>query len=83
MRCTCCNATLTDYEVTLRHAVSKQFIEMCSGCLKDTEIPIQVRNDLMSGVDLDVVESLLDGDDDDFYDEPTDTDDYDEYWNER
>jgi hypothetical protein len=34
-------------------------------------------------VDLDVVESLLDGDDDDFYDEPTDTDDYDEYWNER
>ena len=82
MRCTCCNATLTDFEVTLRHAVTKKFIEMCSDCLKDTNIPLQVRNDLMREIDLDMVENLLDGDDDDFYDEPNDND-YDEYWEER
>jgi hypothetical protein len=82
MRCTCCNATLTDYEVTLRHAVSKQFIEMCSLCLKDTEIPLQVRSDLLSEVDLDMVETLLDGDDAEFYDEVED-DYYKDIWDER
>ena len=82
MRCTCCNATLTDYEVTLKHAVSKQFIEMCSSCLKDTNIPIEVRYDLMSEVDTDLVEELLDGDDGDFYDEHED-DYYKDIWDER
>lgn len=82
MRCTCCNATLTDYEVTLKHAVSKQFIEMCSACLKDTNIPVEVRYDLMSEVDTDLVEDLLDGNDDDFYEEPED-DLYKDMWDER
>ena len=70
MRCSCCNEALTDYEVTLRHAVTKKFLEMCGNCLEDTNIPIQVRNDLLSEVDLDMVEDLLDGDDSDFYDVP-------------
>ncbi len=82
MRCSCCNAVLTDYEVTLRHAVTKKFIEMCGNCLKDTNIPIQVRNDLLSEMDLDAVEELLDGDDSDFYDEPED-DYYKDIWDER
>lgn len=82
MRCICCNTALSDYEGTLRHAETKQYIEMCGACLKDTNIPLLVRNDLLSEVDLDMVESLLDGDDDDFYDEPNDND-YDEYWEER
>lgn len=82
MRCSCCNTALTDYEVTLRHAVSKQFIEMCVLCLKDTEIPIQVRSDLLSEVDLDMVEELLDGDDSEFYEEPDD-DYYKDIWDER
>lgn len=82
MRCTCCNATLTDYEVTWRHAVSKQFVEICSACIKDTNIPIEVRYDLMSEVDTDLVEELLDGDDGDFYDEPED-DYYKDIWDER
>ena len=82
MRCTCCNAILTDYEVTLRHAVTKKFIEMCGQCLKDTNIPIQVRPDLLSEIDLDMVEDLLDGDDSDFYDEPED-DYYKDIWDER
>ncbi len=82
MRCSCCDAILSDYEVTLRHAVTKKFIEMCGNCLKDTNIPIQVRNDLLSEVDLDMVEDLLDGDDSDFYDEPED-DYYKDIWDER
>lgn len=82
MRCSCCNAVLTDYEVTLRHAVTKKFLEMCGNCLKDTNIPIQVRNDLLSEMDLDAVEELLDGDDADFYDEPED-DYYKDIWDER
>ena len=82
MRCLCCNTTLSDYEVTLRHAVTKKFIEMCGNCLKDTNIPVQVRSDLLSEVDLDMAETLLDGEDDCFYDEPNDND-YDEYWEER
>ena len=82
MRCSCCNEALTDYEVTLRHAVTKKFLEMCGNCLKDTNIPIQVRNDLLSEMDLDAVEELLDGDDADFYDEPED-DYYKDIWDER
>jgi len=81
-RCGCCNEALTDYEVTLRHAVTKKFLEMCGNCLKDTNIPIQVRNDLLSEMDLDAVEELLDGDDTDFYDEPED-DYYKDIWDER
>ena len=82
MRCSCCNEALTDYEVTLRHAVTKKFLEMCGNCLKDTNIPIQVRNDLLSEMDLDAMEDLLDGDDAEFYDEPED-DYYKDIWDER
>ena len=55
---------------------------MCSLCLKDTEIPLQVRSDLLSEVDLDMVETLLDGDDAEFYEEPED-DYYKDIWDER
>lgn len=83
MKCTVCNADLSDYEMTIRHAVSKQFLDTCKKCLSDIgNIPLQVRPDLLSEIDLDIVEDLLDGDDSDFYDEPNDND-YDEYWEER
>ena len=82
-RCLCCNADLTDSETTIRHAVTKKFLDTCMTCIRDIgNLPIQVRPDLLSEVDMDMVEDLLDGDDADFYDEVND-DDYDEYWEER
>jgi hypothetical protein len=81
MRCTCCNAALNDYESTIRHGITRQFLEMCSTCLKsvDAYIPIQARNDLLSESDIESVELL----EDDNYNESYDDSDIDDYWNER
>lgn len=46
MRCTCCNKTLNDYESTLRHAVTNEFLDMCSVCIKDVGIDFKGRTDL-------------------------------------
>ena len=86
MKCTVCGENLTDYEVTIRHAITKQFLDTCKKCIADIgNIPIQVRPDLLSEMDLDAVESLLDGDDEDFYDDGNDLEDdyYNDMWNER
>jgi hypothetical protein len=83
MRCQCCNTALDDYESTMRHAITRQFLEMCGTCLRtvDAYIPVQVRNDLMSEADTGNLESLMDNIDD-FTDDGSD-DDMDDYWNER
>jgi hypothetical protein len=33
MKCVCCNKTLSDYEATLRHAETHEFLDTCTGCL--------------------------------------------------
>ena len=86
MKCTVCGEILSDYEVTIRHAITKQFLDTCKKCLSDIgNIPIQVRADLLSEMDLDAIDSLLDGDDSDFYDESDNPEDdyYSDMWNER
>lgn len=85
MKCTVCNTDLSDYEMTIRHAETKQFLDTCKKCLSDIgNIPLMVRPDLLSEMDLDAVDSLLDGDDEDFYKDEEDLEDgLDEYWNER
>jgi hypothetical protein len=67
----------------MRHAITKQFLEMCGTCLRtvDAYIPVQVRNDLLSDSDTGSLESLMDNIDD-FTGEDGD-EDMDEYWNER
>jgi len=81
MRCICCNTALNDYESTVRHGITRQFLEMCSTCLKsvDAYIPIQVRHDLISEGDTGNCELL----DDDEYIEEFDDDGIDDYWEER
>lgn len=81
MRCICCNAALNDYESTIRHGITRQFLEMCSICLKsvDAYIPMQVRNDLLSENDTGNIELLEDDD----YIEDYDDDDIEDYWKER
>ena len=82
-RCIVCNAVLTETEATIRHAVSKQFLDTCMSCIKDIgNLPIQMRPELLSEMDLDMVEELLEGDDGEFYDEPED-DYYKDIWDER
>ena len=81
MRCSCCNAQLSDYESTLRHAITKKFVELCSVCLKDTGIPLQVRNDLIGESDT-ALEDLIDDYEDKTFTE-VDDDDYSDYWSER
>ena len=81
MRCSCCNADLTDYESTLRHGVTRQFLELCQTCINsmDFKLPIIGRSDLMSEMDTTLSENLFE--DDEYLIE--DSDDYDEYWDER
>lgn len=47
MRCSVCNKNLTDYESTLRHAITGDFLDTCKGCLKELDIPTKGRLDLM------------------------------------
>jgi hypothetical protein len=46
MRCDCCNRLLSDYEATLRHAVTNEFMNTCNRCLDGLEIPTRGRPDL-------------------------------------
>jgi uncharacterized metal-binding protein YceD (DUF177 family) len=46
VRCDCCNRLLSDYEATLRHAVTNEFINTCNRCLDGLEIPTRGRPDL-------------------------------------
>lgn len=39
MRCSCCNAPLSDFESTQRHAVSLEFLDTCNKCLEGLNIP--------------------------------------------
>lgn len=80
-RCGCCNESLSDYEVTIRHAITKQFVEMCSICLKNSGIPVQIRPDLMGEIDT-VLEDLVD-DYEDISEEVPDDDYYKDFWDER
>jgi hypothetical protein len=84
MRCQCCNTALDDYESTMRHAITRQFLEMCGTCLRtvDAYIPVQVRNDLMSEADTGNLDDSLMDNIDDYVNDDCD-EDMDDYWNER
>ena len=80
MRCQCCNAALTDFEATIKHGITRQYVELCSDCLKTIEayIPIQVRQDLMNESDTAMTESLID--DNGYIDGGLDAEDPEDYW---
>ena len=80
MRCQCCNASLTDFEATIKHAITRKYVEICTDCLKtiDAYIPIQVRQDLMNESDTTLPEQLADGDG--YIDGGLDAEDPEDYW---
>jgi hypothetical protein len=34
MRCYCCDVQLTDYEATIKDEHTKEYLDMCSSCIK-------------------------------------------------
>ena len=48
MRCVCCNKSLSDYESTRRHAITKEFLDMCNPCYSSIQdsVPSKAREDL-------------------------------------
>lgn len=80
MRCSCCNRKLSDYETTLKHAVTGAYLDTCIDCLSeiahDAPMPVKGRKDLI--VDMDMQERL-DTDDEPLYNNyrGTTEDDYD------
>jgi hypothetical protein len=68
MRCVCCNKLLSDYEATLKHGETGQYLDTCSSCLDEimAEVNIHVKDN----------PSLLrkNNTDDDFDDESIDKD---------
>jgi len=64
MRCSCCNRALSDYESTLRHAITQEYLDTCTKCLEGLDIP-SVGNPELSKFDLeDIVEESFDEDED-------------------
>ena len=54
MRCTCCNKNLSDYETTLKHAVTGAYLDTCLNCLSEiayqTPMPVKGRHDLIQSI---------------------------------
>lgn len=56
MRCVCCDKKLSDYESTLKHAVTGGYLDTCLGCLseiaQDVPMPVKARKDLVPDMDI-------------------------------
>lgn len=66
MRCTVCNAALSDYESTMKHAITGKFLDICQPCLQSMEvdIPVYDRKDLLHEADIPTLDPI----DDDYND---------------
>ena len=65
MRCSCCNKRLSDYETTLKHGVTGEYLDTCLYCLSDiahdVPMPVKARKDLIPDMDIhDDVDELTD-----------------------
>jgi hypothetical protein len=83
MRCLCCNAALTDYELTLRHGFTMEFLELCQECIGSLgyKLPVVGRADLMTEADTELSDNLMEDDELSGYDDGNE--DLDDYWKER
>jgi hypothetical protein len=83
MRCLCCNAALTDYELTLRHGFTMEFLELCQECINSLgyKLPVVGRSDLMTEADTELSENLMEEDELSGFDDGGE--DLDDYWKER
>jgi len=65
MRCILCNAALSDYESTVKHAITGQFLDICQNCFTSMEvdIPVYDRKDLLHEADIPTLDDLVDNHD--------------------
>ena len=51
MRCHCCNTALSDFEATMRHAETDEYLDTCTECLSvvlvDVALPIKDNRELL------------------------------------
>lgn len=56
MRCSCCDRRLSDYETTLKHGETGQYLDTCLDCLSeiahDVPMPVKARKDLVPDMDI-------------------------------
>lgn len=68
MRCSCCNHRLSDYETTLKHAITGAYLDTCLDCLSEiaheVPMPVKGRKDLIANMD---IPQELDKDEDTLY----------------
>ncbi len=68
MRCSCCNRKLSDYETTLKHAITGVYLDTCVDCLseiaQDAPMPVKGRKDLIANMD---IQERLDTDEEPLY----------------
>ena len=66
MRCILCNAALSDYESTIRHAITGKFLDICQNCFMtmEVDIPVHDRKDLLHESDLPSPDDLMQWEDD-------------------
>lgn len=78
MRCILCNVALSDYESTIKHAITGKFLDICQPCFMSMEVDIPVfdRKDLLHEADLPTMEDLMDNYED--YTSYEDSDNYDD-----
>jgi len=83
MRCLCCNEALTDYELTLRHGFTMEFLELCQECIGSLgyKLPVVGRADLMTEADTELSDNLMEDDELSGFDDGNE--DLDDYWKER
>ena len=83
MRCQCCNSALTDYELTLRHGFTMEFLELCQECINSLgyKLPVVGRSDLMTEADTELSDNLMEDDELSGFDDGNE--DLDDYWKER
>jgi len=64
MRCVCCDKQLNDFESTRRHALTREFLDMCNSChhsvTRSASLPTLDRKDLLNGS---LIEEELDNND--------------------
>lgn len=76
MRCTICNAALSNYESTIRHAITGSFLDICQNCYTamGVDIPMHDRKDLLHEADIPTLNELAED-----YGEYERFEDYDNY----
>lgn len=52
MRCVCCDSILTDFECSVKHKETKQYLDTCLVCLEGLDIPYDGNWKLFSSSDV-------------------------------